>query len=299
MRQRLVLLAAALALLALAVALAPAPLARGGGGALRAMGASMGGFRIALVDLLFLRAERLLREGRVEEVPPLYEAIRELDPENAAAADHLAAVYAYDLVGEAPDTAGRFYWWQRAWRLVEEALAIHPDDPSLLMRSSDLLLEIAPRDPGLEALVARRVPDPRLEGYERLVATARLTPTLPRRGRIHLLRLAVLLPLEAALRLEEDADFEPILALGEEALALRRETLAEMSLPDPTGGEIGPGEPLDAVLEAGLEVVRAVGTARREGDEAGAREALRRYRRRVPDSDVAVVLERALAGEDR
>ena len=293
MRQRLVLLAAACALLALAVLLAPEPAVRGGGGALRALGSSMGGFRIAFVDLLFLRAERLLREGRVEEVPPLYEAIRDLDPENTAAADHLAAVYAYDLLSEAPDTAGRLYWWVRAWDLVEEALSVHPDDASLLMRSSDLLLEIAPRDPDLEALVALRVPDPRRVGFERLLASAQATATLPRRGRLHLLRLAILLPLEGALRLEEGLDPEPILALGDEALALRRAILSEMRLPDPPGA-VGPGEPLDAIFAAGLTVVREVGAALGEGDVAGAREALARYRARVPGTDVGPVLERTL-----
>jgi hypothetical protein len=293
-RARLVLFAAACGLLALAVALAPTPRAREGGGALGALGASMGGFRVAFVDLLFLRAERLLREGRVEEVPPLYEAIRELDPENAAAADHLAAVYAYDLLGEAPDTVGRLYWWVRAWDLVQEALEIHPEDASLLMRSSDLLLEIAPRDPDLEALVALRVPDPRRRGFERLLASARVAATLPRRGRIHLLRLAVLLPVEAALRLEAGEDVEPILALGEEALGLRRPTLAEMRLPDPEGA-VGPGEALDVMLEAGMEVVRTVGRALAAGDEAGAREALGRYQARVPGTEVGTVLARVLA----
>lgn len=295
MSRRLVLLAVGLALLALAVQLTPAPSARGRGSALRAMGASMGGFRIAFVDLLFLRAERLLREGRVEEVPTLYEAIRDLDPDNVAAADHLAAVYAYDLQSEASDTAGRLYWWSRAWDLVEEALEVHPDDASLLLRSSDLLLEIAPRDPDLEARVALRVPDSRLVGFERLLACARLTPTLPRRGRIHLLRLALLLPVEAALRLEAGGDPEPILVLGEEALRIRAETLAEMRIPDPEGA-LGSEEPLDALFAAGIRAVREVGAALAVGDENRARAVLEAYRVRAPGMEVTGVLERIVAG---
>lgn len=293
MKQRLVLLAVGLALVALAALLAPEPASPGGGGALRAMGSSMGGFRIAFVDLLFLRAERLLREGRVEEVPPLYQAIRELDPENAAAADHLAAVYAYDLQGEAPDTAGRLYWWLQAWELVEEALEIHPRDASLLMRSSDLLLEIAPRDPDLEALVGLRVPDPRFVGFERLVAAAREEATLPRRGRIHLLRLTVLLPIEAARRLADGEEYEPLLTLGEEVLALRRQTLGEMRVPDPVDAP-GTREPLDGMLEAGIQVVRDVGEALRDGDRERAEARLQGYRARIPGTEVATVLERAL-----
>lgn len=300
MRSRLALLAAALALFAVAVLAAPAP-APQGGGALGALGSSLGGFRIALVDLLFLRAERLLREGRTDEVPPLYEAILDLDPENIPAVEHLASVYAYDLLGEAPDTSGRAYWWRRAWDMLEEALSRHPDDASLLVRSSDLLLEVAPRDPDLERWVSAFIDDPRRLGFVRLLAAARQTETLPRRGRIHLLRLAVLLPLEAAVRLRDGQDPEPLLTLGDEALALRRDTLGEMRLPGETlpNGRILPGVALDVVLQEGLRAVRRVAAALEEGDRHAGEAAVARLEHHVPDPELVALLRGLVEGLPR
>lgn len=301
MRPRPLLFAAGVVTLALAVLLAPAarPAA---GGALGALGSSLGGLRIALIDLLFLRAERLLRQGRLDEVPPLYEAILDLDPENIPAVEHLAAVYGYDLFGEAPDTRGRVYWWRRAWDMLEDALARHPDDATLLVRSSDLLLEVAPRDAEVETWVsAFVVADPRRLGLERLLHAARITPTLPRRGRIHLLRLAVLVPLEGAVRLRDGRDPEPILALGDTTLSLRRDTLAEVRVPGPprADGTPGPGVPLDVLLEEGLRAVRAVAQAVHAADRPAGEAALARLQRHVPDPELVGVLRGLVEGIPR
>jgi hypothetical protein len=299
-RARVALAVVALALLGLAVLLAPAP-ASTGGGTLGALGASMGGMRVAFVDLLFLRAERLRREGRAREVPPLYEAIRDLDPGNVAAADHLAATYAPDLLAEALTPGERWYWWMRAWELLEKALADHPDDPSLLTRSSDLLLEIPARHPDIAARLDAFHPDGARLAFERLLVAARATSALPRRGRPHLLRLAVLVPVEAATRLAHGEDPEAILRLGDETLALRRPTLAEMFLPvadGPPGASDGPGVPLNVVLEAGLETVRGVRDALAAGDRARAEATLARYHGRVAEPTLVELLARLVAEED-
>lgn len=268
-------------------------------GLLTALGRSMGGLRVLLVDVLFLRAERLRREGRVEEVPALYEAVRDLDPGNTVAVDHLAAVYAYDLLAEAPDLEARTFWWRRAWDLVESALEDHPDDASLFMRASDLLLEVTADDPGLEAWVASQVDDPRRLGLERLLAAARLTPSLPRRGRTHLMRLALIVPLEAGLRLLDGREAAPILALGDEALAARSQALAMVHPPvGEKNAATGAGRevPLDEVLRQGLRAVRDMEAARRAGDTERAEAVAAQYVRRLPLTNLGLVLEELASG---
>ncbi|MHC5009566.1 MAG: hypothetical protein ACYTG6_01305 [Planctomycetota bacterium] len=287
------LLPAALCLAAALWLAPPAPSADAG--ALSAVGRSLGGARVALVDLLFLRAESLRRDGRVEEVPALYEAVLELDPENTAAVDFLAATYAYDLLPHGPDVEARYGWWQEAWRLVERGLERAPDDAALLLRSSDLLLDVLARHPGVEARARIDHGEVDRLGLERLMAAARITESLPRRGRLHLTRLAFGVPLAAAVRLpEDDAGVSSILAMGRELLALRRDALADMryTLEGDAPGEEGIA--LDAFFARSLDVVGAVRDALRAGDRGAARDALRAFRRDVPDTALAGVLEQVI-----
>jgi hypothetical protein len=288
--RRFLLLAATLGMLALVVWWAPAR--QGHPDPLTALGGSLGGGRVAVINLLFVRAERLNREGRYEELPALYESIRRLDPQNTAAADHLAAIYAYDVLREAPDDAARLGWWLEAWELVEGALREHPNDASLLTRSTDLLLDIAPRYPGLEDAIAAKVGDPRQLGVARLLAAARLTRVLPRRGRIHLLRLVILLPIVAAQDLGAGGEaWRPLLAAGEEVAALRRSDLAAMHLPTE---EAGSGPTLDVVFQARLAAVSGVGDALARADREGAERAIQAYAELDPASRLEDVLQRVV-----
>lgn len=242
-------------------------------GFLTALGRSMGGLRVIAVDAIFLRAEALREAGRVEEVVPLYRTVLELDPDNVAALDFLAALYAYDLLSLAPDDDARLAWWEEARRLVLDGLARHPDDPALRMRQADLLLEVGPRYPGLDARLQQRFGDTRRQGLELLLGIARDTPNLGRRGRMHLLLLAQGIPVAAAARLPGGPEaVDPVLALGDELLRIRGPDLAQMRLlqMDLMPGAPEEGVPLDVLLPRGLAVVRAVQQALAEGRTADA-----------------------------
>src|SRR5204863_3640373 len=78
----------ALALVAVAALCAAAALAAASPPAPSSAGASLGGARVVLVDALFLRAEALRKEGRVDDVPAIYRRILEPDPGSDVAVGH-------------------------------------------------------------------------------------------------------------------------------------------------------------------------------------------------------------------
>jgi hypothetical protein len=286
-------LLAGVLLLALAAWVAPTP-PRAEAGLLGALGRSLGGARVALLDVLFLRAEALRARGEVEEVPGLYRAVLELDPGNVQAIGFLADVYAFDLLPEAPDATARLAWWRRAWETVEAALADHPHDPTLLLRSSDLLFLAPALHPELLDGIERIVPDADLVNARRLAEAARLRADLPRRGRTHLVRLALALPMAAAVRLRDGREgVAEILALGGGVLDLRRADLAEVLAPPLEDGREDPRGTLDRVLAAGLDAVGAVRERLLAGDRSGAREAADALERAVPGDALAGVLRAA------
>jgi hypothetical protein len=278
---------AGLTALALSLLLASPPPANEDAGALEAVGRSLGGLRVLVTDVLFLRAERLREEGRVEEVPSLYETVLDLDPDHADAADFLAAVVGFDLVADAPDAASRRQRWERAWDLLTRARARHPHDPALEVRAADLLLEVPSHHADLASFVEERVGDRKLEGLRLLLDAARETPTLARRGRYHLLVLSEVIPALALDRLARD-EAEPLLAMGDELLALRGDVLAEMSWLGTTEDGEPLAVPLDHVLRLGLGAVREIA--------ARGRDAVPEVRARVERETPGSALARALGG---
>ena len=101
-----------LGVLALALAGALAPPAPGRAGArpsvLASVGASLGGLRVLLVDVLFLRAGALQKSGQPEEAAALYETVMELDPENDSATAYLADLYVDALLPQSATAEGHF-----------------------------------------------------------------------------------------------------------------------------------------------------------------------------------------------
>lgn len=287
------LLLAGIVLLAGAVFLAPEPPGEKTS-ALTAVGRSMGGIRVGVVDLLFLRAERLRREGRVDEVPGLYSAVLELDPDNVRAVDHLVAVYAYDLRTAAADADERFAWWRRAYERLTVALERHPEDPSLHVRASDLLLEIPADDDVLRPRVLAAHPDAHGLAVDHLLEAARRTATLPKRGRVHLLRLALLLPVWA-LAAEDAGDLaesKRLIAAGRVLLDAHPGVLGEMTIPlGPHDPELdGPGlSTARSVLEDGLDAVEVLRAGPAGPQDAG-RAAIQRFLVRHPEAPLAPLL---------
>lgn len=284
--RRAPLLAVALLLLAASVFVTPPRAPRPGATLLQEVGRSLGGVRVLASDVLFLRADRLRAEGRLDEVPALYRAVQDLQPTDTAAADFLVALLAYDLVADAPDAAVRWGHWERAWELLQHARARHPDDPSLAVREADLLLDVPLHHPDLAAPIDARVPDRERRAMRRLLEAAEATPTLPRRGRHHLLVLTELLPVLAYERRGTDAA-AAFLAMGDALLARRGDVLAAMTwLGSPDQGATLVTLPRDRYLRLGLEAVREI-----EAEGAAAVPAVRaRLARVMPDAPLVRLL---------
>jgi hypothetical protein len=229
--------------------------------------AALGGGRTIASGVLFLRAETLRREGRVDDVAAVYRRILEMDPGNDAGTDFLASTLARDLLPLAPTPEGRVRWWREAFGLVERGLARKPNSARLLFRRADLLLREGRRDPAVADSLAAQGRDVAREGFDSLLAVLRLGPDIPGVGRIHLDLLARLAPRLAAERLARGSDASPFLAGGEEALARAGPVLAEITL--------DPGDPASAAdrLRAGIRLVQEVRAAR--GGSAAATESAR------------------------
>ncbi len=134
------------------------PALGGPGGVATAVGRSMGGLRVLLVDLLFLRAEGLTSQGQLPEAASLYSTILELDPANDGAAALLVDVYATHLLPLATSETGRLWWWNESHALARRALELKPDSPLLHYRIAQLLYLVAEHHPEILPAVERAVP---------------------------------------------------------------------------------------------------------------------------------------------
>lgn len=273
------------------------------GGALTALGRSLGGARVLAADALFLRAEALRRSGRLEELPALYQTLVELDPLNTDALEVLAGELAEQALPAAGTLAGRLAWWREAWSLLERGMRLNPGSAALAVRAADLLLRVPEEQPGLAAEVERGLLGGTVEREDRglalLLAAARDTSQLPRSGRLHLLRLARWAPLLAARSLERgepSARAELRLGVAEELLWLHPAVLAEMQeIVEQERGSAEPQSvPVAIVLRAAIQAVRTVAQAQADGGRAEAQAALRVYVGVAGATDLAGLLGRLL-----
>jgi hypothetical protein len=267
-------------------------------GPLEALGRSLGGWRIAVVDVLALRAEALRRQGRIDEVVVAYETMVGLDPDNAAAAEALSDLIVTQGLDAAQTDAQRVERWGDAWRLVEAGLKVHPTSALLAMRAGLLLLESAERGPALEQAV-----DERLGGAARretlglayLRVAAEAQEFLPRTGRAHLVALAREAPRLAARALargQDDAEVRARLAAGLDLLRIQPRAAIEVEeLADPTPEE-PEGRPvrLHVRLEAHAALLDAALEARRNGTRAALGPALDAFEGRVGRTSTSRVL---------
>lgn len=271
---------AGVALLAGAAALHPAPAPAAG--PLAALGRSLGGWRVAAVDVLALRADALRRAGRSDELVAVYEAMVGLDPGNAAATEALAALLVAEGLRVARSDDERLERWTDGMRLLQAGIAEHPASALLAMRAGLLLLEDAEATPGLAGRVAARMGGAGARvatGLSFLAAAAEAEEHLPRTGRAHLVALAREAPRRAAEALAQGARDEEVRALLAQAgvlRALRRAACAEVEeLTDPEPGY--PGGRRVALLErlaAHEALLEAALAARAAGDRAALERAL-------------------------
>ena len=216
--------------------------------------ASLGGARVLVVTALFLRAESLRREGRVEEIPAIYRRILEIDPGSESAIDFLADAESHDLMGLAPTAEARVRWWIDATDLVAEGLRKNPRSALLHWRAADLLLGVPDQHPEVAARLDGEKRDRLFEALLHLVTAARLAESLPRLAFLHLVGIARLAPRLAAERFAAGvprAAVDEVLAIGNEVLRLRGDVMSQFILdPEP----VPPPSAADR-LRAGLRVV--------------------------------------------
>lgn len=288
---RWIQLVCAVSCLAGAAVLAPsAPV--GHGDVLGAVGASMGGMRVMVIDGFFLRAEGLRRSGRADDAAALYRTVLQLDPANEAASIFLANVYHDALLPQVRDLEQRLRWWKEARALLERALEHHPDSPRIHARIAALIMDVGFADARLEARLNPELGRPRLVALRHLRKAVRGAETLPKMGRNHLRRIAAFAPLVAgdALRDGDRDAFREAVEAGREALTLRGEVLVRMPLSDIAEGNLA------QFLELGLALVQSVArVAWGTGNPRIARELLAAYREAVPESPLVAALEDVLA----
>ncbi len=287
---RTVQLLLGIALLGVAVWARPAP-DDAEGGVTAALGRSMGGVRVMIIDGLFLRAESQRKAGRVEDAAALYETVLELDPHNEAATAFLAESYIQDLMPQIPDVKERFSWWQEARGLLAAAIQRRPDAWELHTRMANLILDPPLAHPDLEPRIDKALQGAGRVALEHLHKAVRGTETLPRLGRSHLVRYALLAPYEAgrALAAGDRSRIGQLLVDMAGVEQLRGDLLRQIQL------DAGSATSLSDLLGAGSTAVHAtwgvrLGSRTREA----ALQAVDAYDALLPDTKLVGLLRDAL-----
>lgn len=134
----------------------------------------LGGFRPLAIDLMWVRADRLFRQGRYWELAALFRGITSLDPGNARVREFAAWHFAYNVSLAEADGAKRFAWFEKAIELLGGG----SDRPVDKARQGTLagIMMIERKDsgvfPGFADKVARRWGAPPLEIAERWFSEA-------------------------------------------------------------------------------------------------------------------------------
>jgi len=262
--------AGALALAAAVGLSAVVPSPRGSGST-----AALGGLSTLLVDVWFLRAEALRREGRVDELPALYRRILEAAPDSETAIDYLADVEANDLLSLAPTTAAKVAWWDEADALLARALEQRPGSARLLFRRAQIRLGPGTDVADVANALKSRGADVRLDAFRFLADAVERAPSLGRAGRAHLVAFARVVPeLVAERYVNRRPGADELLARSELLLRLRGDDFDDFTL-----GDASDAASAGARLYGALGVVHAVREllARTPPDRDGARRVVAAY----------------------
>jgi hypothetical protein len=85
---------------------------------LRATAHLLGGFRPLAIDVLWIRADALFRQGRLWELAALFRGIVALDPGNAAVREFAAWHLSYNVALAEPGPDRRFEWFLRGMEIL-------------------------------------------------------------------------------------------------------------------------------------------------------------------------------------
>nr|MDJ0976804.1 hypothetical protein [Planctomycetota bacterium] len=166
MSRRVRLLLLAVLCLVTSVVMAPAP-TRADVSLTTAVGRSMGGLRVLVVDILFIRAQALVNAGRADdlaEAQQLYETILLLDPANDTAHAFLVDMLVLQMLPLGTTPEARFGWWQEGFDLAQRGLELNPASALLHHRIAELLMDVGTSEtayiqellPEVDALVPDR-----------------------------------------------------------------------------------------------------------------------------------------------
>ena len=258
---------------------------------LGAVGSSMGGMRVVVIDGLFFRAESLRRRGRLEDAAGLYHAVLELDPANEAATIFLADLFVDGMLPGAVEAEARFLWWREAYGVLEDALARRPRSPAVHDRMASLITTLPVGQSDLEPRLTALLGNWRLAALRHLLVAAEETDVLARRGRGHVVHAALLAPDVAARALHagREGDYREALALARDLLRVRADALGTV-LVDPERPDT-----FAALLQAAVEALEATAAAGADPARvAAARAAVDAFDAIQPDLEFTRLLREVL-----
>lgn len=298
--RRLALIAGAVACLGLSAWTGPPELG-GSESTTTAIGRSLGGLRVLVVDVLFVRAGALVASGSpgdLAEAQSLYETVLELDPDNDAAHAFLVDMYAIQMLPFGTTREDRYRWWLEGWNLAQRGLQLNPRSAHLHNRVAELLIDVTTSQVGyvneLLPLVDAKFPNRRTLILDHLSAAARITDNLPNRGRMHLVHLSNMVPeimIEAA-----RAGDKRLMALAHEvhleALERRTDVLADMTTRViRLDGSEGPPLTRVSLLVFGMNAILRVAGHMQAGEPDLARDVVQTYAAEVGQNRVLRALQ--------
>lgn len=296
-RTRLLLLA----LLALLGSLLLTPARQTGAGSLKsAFSQSLGGMRVFIVDVLFLRAEQARALGDLDAARDLYGTLLQMQPGNAAATAHLINIE-FELLRYVVDDGERFEQWRTLRRSLAEAIDLSPSSARLRYRDAQLILDVLRHeDHALAARITEHLGEPRFVALSRLAEASMLSDVIQGVGSNHVdtfAFLAVELAADALARGRTDL-MRLAVDLGRAVLAEQQAMLGRMrhskvAGADPT--DLAAWVWLDKLLEWGLDTVEAVAA---DPASPAARAAVESFVARVGEDLQSVPRLRAAVGWD-
>jgi tetratricopeptide (TPR) repeat protein len=284
---RSVLLAGCVVSLVLAVVATPPP-PEGTTTLPAAISQSLGGMRVLLVDVLFLRAEQARAQGDSDEARALYRTLLQMHPNNAPAVAHLVDAE-YDGLRYILDDDLRYLRWQE---LRTQLTSVQPQSARLYYAHAELILRaLSEKDGVLAQRIERDLKNPRLAALMQLGEAALRAEQIERRGSNHLDKLAFL-SLEVAadgLVRNDSAAVEKAVAIARIALEMHGEMLSLLlhrvpsKSPGPDPSEPALWVPLRTLMILGLDAIEQL---RANPSSGAAEDAVETYAKAVGDEEV-------------
>ena len=107
----------------------------------RAAAHLFGGFRPLAIDVLWIRADALFRQGRLWELAALFRGIVALDPRNAAVREFAAWHLAYNVALAEPGPDQRFEWFLRGMEILGAPPGDKPRDAAARVLGARMMVD--------------------------------------------------------------------------------------------------------------------------------------------------------------